>query len=278
MLRSGLRLGRRIGPFEGRLSDELVRKFAETTKDRSSLVRSADVVPPAAAVTLLWDAQEAGRAELVPAEFQLQATGGVHGGHDLVVRRPIHPGEPLQTWVEGRAARSTGSNTVITLRYVTTDSRNELVAEQLWSTVWLGVTCRDVGEPPPGHAFPDGAPRSARRVVEIEADGDMARRYAELSGDWSAHHFDADAARRSGADGPFLHGFCTMALCARAFSEVVVGADHSHVSRIALRFVRPVLLGRSLTVHFYDVGELGYGFEADVEGVQVVAQGRASLR
>ncbi len=106
----------------------------------------------------------------------------------------------------------------------------------------------------------------------------MADRYAELSGDWSAHHFDAEAARRSGADGPFLHGFCTMALCARAFSEVVVGAEPSRVSRIALRFVQPVLLGRSLTVHFYDAGELGYGFEADVQGVQVVAQGRASLR
>ena len=277
MLGSGLRLRSRIGPFEGSLDTALVRKFAEATRDTSSRARATDVVPPAAAVTLLRGAQEASRAELVPAEFQAQATGGVHGGHDLVVRRPIRPDEPLQTWVEGRAARSVGSNTAVTLRYETTDSRHELVAEQLWSTVWLGVTCLDVGQPPSGHAFPDSARDRHVGSWQIDVDADMARRYAELSGDWSAHHFDTEAARRSGASGPFLHGFCSMALCARALSEVVAGADQDRISRIALRFARPVLLGRRLSVHFYDAGPLGFAFEADVDGTQVIAHGRAAV-
>jgi hypothetical protein len=74
-----------------------------------------------------------------------------------IVHRPIRPGEPLQTWVEGGAARTKGSNSVVTLRYVTTDAQNEVVAEQLWRTVWLGVRCLDVGEAPPPHDFPDAA-------------------------------------------------------------------------------------------------------------------------
>ncbi len=156
-LRTGVRLGRRIGPFEGRLDSELVDKFKEASKDPSGRVRSPRAVPPVAVVTQLWDAQEAGRTELIPEDFQSEATGGVHGDHDLVVHRPIRPGEPLQTWVEGGAARTKGSNSVVTLRYVTTDAQNEVVAEQLWRTVWLGVRCLDVGEAPPPHDFPDAA-------------------------------------------------------------------------------------------------------------------------
>ncbi len=277
MLRTGVQLGRRIGPFEGRLDPELLEKFAEATG--APLGRtSTRPAPPVAAVTLLWDAQEAGRAELIPAQFQSQAIGAVHGDHDLVVHRPIRPGELLLTWVEGRAARTKGSNAVITLRYVTTDAANAVVAEQLWSTVWIGVTCADVGEAPPPHDFPDSARASPLGSWDVDVDGDMARRYAELSGDWSPHHFDAEAARRSGAQGPFLHGFCSMALCARGFTETVAAGDQDPVGRIALRFARPVLIGERLSVHFYDAGPLGYAFEADVNGTLVVSAGRAGLR
>jgi acyl dehydratase len=278
VLRSGVRLGRRIGPFEGRLDSELVDKFAEATGDPSGRARSARGVPPVAVVTQLWDAQEAGRAALIPEEFQSQAIGGVHGDHDLVVLRRIRPGEPLQTWVEGRAARTKGSNSVITLRYVTTDARGEVLAEQLWSTVWLGVRCLDIGEAPPPHGFPDAARARHIGSWHVDVDGEMARRYAELSGDWSRHHFDAEAARRSGAERPFLHGLCSMALCARGFSETVAGGDQERVGRIALRFAGPVPLGERLTVHFYDAGRLGYAFEADVDGTRVVSHGRAAWR
>jgi acyl dehydratase len=278
MLRDGVRLGRRIGPFEGRLDSELLEQFAAATRDPSGRVQSCRAVPPIAVVTLLWDAQEAGRAALVPADFQSQAIGGVHGDHDLLVHRPLSPGEVLRTWVEGRSASTKGPNAVITLRYLTTDVRDQVVAEQLWSTVWLGVSCVDAGEAPTHHRFPDAARARPVGSWHVDVDGEMARHYAELSGDWSAHHFDAEAARRSGADGPFLHGFCSMALCARAFAETVAGGDQDRVGRIALRFARPVLLGERLTVHFYDAGPLGYAFEAEVNGTRVVSDGRAELR
>lgn len=274
----GLRLGSRVGPFAGRLEVELLRKFAVATNDPSDRVRAAEVVPPVATVTQLWDAQNAARSALIPLEFQMRATGGVHGEHDLVIHRPIVPGEPLQTFVEGRAARAKGSHSLITLRYMTFDARDALVAEHLWTTVWLGVTCEEAGHPPPNHAIPEGARQRPLGRWCVDVDVQMARLYAEASGDWSPHHFDVEAARRSGADGPFLHGLCTMALCAQGVSQLLSGGNPERLARIAVRFARPLLLGEQLAIAFSDAGPLGYAFEAEASGTPVITQGRVELR
>jgi acyl dehydratase len=109
-------------------------------------------------------------------------------------------------------------------------------------------------------------------------DEGMARRYAEASGDWSAHHFDVEAARRSGFDRPFLHGLCTMALCAQGVVEQVTGGDPDRVRRVAVRFASPVPLGETLRVRLYDIGPGCYGFEAECAGATVITHGRAELR
>ena len=106
----------------------------------------------------------------------------------------------------------------------------------------------------------------------------MARRYAEVSGDWSDHHFDVDAARRSGFDRVFLHGLCTMALCDQGVTEVVADGDPRRIRRVAVRFSTPAFLGERLDVRLYDAGPLGIAFEADAGGARVVTHGRAELR
>jgi len=278
MQRAAVLLGTRVGPFEGCLDLERLHGFAAATRDPSDRVRSGDLVPPVALVTQVWKAQNVSRAALIPEEFQRSARGGVHGEHDLVLHRPIVPGEPLWTWVEGHGARRTGANSVITLRYTTVDALGAPVAEQLWSTVWLGVTCEDTGEAPPGHAIPGEARQQRYGSWQVDVEAAMARDYAEVSGDWSPHHFDVDAARQSGADGPFLHGLCTMALCAQAVSAVVLDGDARGITRIAVRFAKPVLLGERLVVDLYDAGSLGCAFEATAGGATVITQGRAEYR
>ncbi len=274
----GVLLGPRVGPFPGRLDPPVLRDFADATKDPSPRLRRGDVAAPGAMVTQLWDAQEASRSAFVPAAFQAAATGGVHGEHDLVVRRQILPGEPLWTWAEGLGARRAGANSRVVIRYTTFDSAGEIVVEQFWTTVWLGVACDDMGRRPPDHSFPQDALPHPVGTWGVDIDHDMAHRYARVSGDWSPHHFDVTAARGSGAEGPFLHGLCTMALCARGVVALAADGDPERLSRIAVRFARPVLIGERLEVRVYDAGPRGYAFEAGSKGATVITHGRAELR
>jgi len=250
-----------VGPFEARIDADLVRGYGAV-----------------AIATQIWDAQNEGRAALTPREVQTNATGGVHGEHDIVLHRPIDPGEPLRIWVEGHGARPAGRNSLVTLRYTALDATDAVVAEQWWTTVYLGVTCDPAGEPAPDHAFPDDARSRPIGTYTADVDVDMPRRYAQVSGDWSEHHFDVDAARRSGFDRPFLHGLCTMALCAHGVAQVVAGDDPERVRRIAVRFATPTFLGEGLDVRLYDAGRVGYAFEADSAGATVITHGRAELR
>lgn len=274
----GVRLGARLGPFDGCLDADLVRRYAAATRDPSTAAQAGEVVPPVAVVTQIWQAQEEARAALVPEELQRSAAGGVHGEHDVVLHRPIRPGEPLQTWVEGHGARAAGRHSLVTLRYTTLDAGGAVVAEQWWTTVYLGVTCDAAGAPAPEHRVPDAARDRPLGTYDVDVDTDAARRYAEVSGDWSAHHFDVEAARRSGAEGVFLHGLCTMALCAKGVVQVAAGGDPERVRRVAVRFAAPMLLGERLAAVLHDAGTGVVGFEARCAGTTVVSHGLAELR
>lgn len=274
----GVLVGARRGPFESCLGADLVRRYAAATRDPSPLALAGTHVPAVALVTQIWAAQEEGRAAAVPAELQQAAAGGVHGEHDVVLHRPIVPGEPLRIWVEGHGSRPAGRNSLVTLRYTARDADGGLVAEQWWTTVYLGVTCERTGEPAPDHAFPEAARDAPVGTYEVGVDTDMARRYAEVSGDWSLHHFDVEAARRSGFERTFLHGLCTMALCAQGAVHLICDGDPTKVRRVAVRFATPTFLGERLRLHVFDAGGGTYAFEAESAGEVVAAHGRIELR
>jgi acyl dehydratase len=254
-----------------------VRRYAAATRDPSALAQAGIAIPPVALVIQIWDAQEAGRTALVAPAVQ-GTTGGVHGEHEVLLHRPIRPGEGLRTWVERQGSRPAGQNSLVTLHFVTLDAEDVVVAEQWWSTVFFGTTCESTGTAAPAHAFPEDARHHPVGTYEVEVDEWMAQRYAEVSGDWSPHHFEVDAARRSGADRPFLHGLCTMALCAQGVVHLVAADDPDRVRRVAVRFAAPMPIGEVLTVRVHDAGALGFAFEADGAGTTVISHGRAELR
>ncbi len=274
----GVLIGGRVGPFEGCLDEELVRRYAAATRDPSPLTRAGTAIGPVAIVTQIWAAQNEARAALVSPEVQQSATGGVHGEHDIVLHRPIVLGERLSTWVEAHGARPAGRNVLTTLRYLTVDANDRLVAEQWWTTVYLGTTCERVGAAPPDHTFDDTARAQPIGTASVFVDIEMPRRYAEVSGDWSPHHFEAEAAQRSGFAQPFLHGLCTMALCAQAVVALVADGDPARVRRVAVRFATPTMLGKNLTVHVFDAGAHAFAFEAECAGAKVITHGRVEVR
>ena len=216
----GVVVGARVGPFEGCVDRDLVRRYAAATADPSPGVRAGEAVPAVAIATQIWDAQNAARAAAVPAWLQQEASGGVHGEHDIVLHRPIVPGEPLRTWVEAHGARPAGRNALVTLRYVTLDAAGATLAEQWWTTVYLGVTCAATGEPPrrrtPSPRRP-GPARWARATWPSTRAWPAATPRCPATG-----RPTTSRSRRPGAaafDRPFLHGLCTMALCARGVVE-----------------------------------------------------------
>ena len=275
----GVRVGEWAGPFAACLDRDLLRAYAQATHDPSPRVQAGEAAAAGAIVTTIWQAQEGGRAAAVPAAFQRASKGGVHGEHEFLLHRPIVPGEPLRIWVEGYGARPAGRNkSAVTLHYVTRDTGGEVIAEQWWTTVFFGVTCEQQGRPAPEHTFPDAARERPIGTWDIDVDEEMARRYAEVSGDWTAHHFDVEAATQSGFERTFLHGLCTIGLCTQGVAQLVAGGDPERVRRIAVRFATPTFLGEQLHVRVYDAGSLGYAFEADSLGASVITHGRAELR
>ena len=216
-------------------------------------------------------------SELVPDGVFSAARSGVHGQHDLLLHRPITSDETLHTFVDTHSVRPTGDNLRITLHHSILDDGETLVAEQWWTTVLLGTTAAPTGPDLPDYSFV--GEQGARAVTEdvVSIDDAMARRYAEVSGDHSAHHFSVEAARRSGFEAPFLHGLCTMALCARVATSTLANGDPSRIRQVAVRFAAPAFLGQDLTIEIFDRHGGGFALEARCGDRPVIKNGLVAL-
>ena len=277
-----LQAGDRAGPYDLELGAAMAAAFARATLDDTPQYADGTALPPTAIATQTYAAQLAAIVELVPERIFATARGGVHGRHDLVLHRPIRPDEVLHTLAEVHSARLSRDNLRVTLLHRTSDAGGALVAEQWWTTVLLGAgtVADETGPDLPGQ---DNTRWDEDTVVTeevIPVDTAMAHAYAEVSGDYSAHHFDVEAARASGFAGPFLHGLCTMALCARAVVGTVCPDDPSRLRRLAVQFASPAYVGQALSVRVCRLGEDRYGFEATSgdEGAVVIRRGLAELR
>lgn len=274
----GVSLGERHGPFPASLSTAFVGRYAAATRDPFPAAQRGEVVPTVALVTQIWEAQEAGRVALVDPAILHGMTGGVHGEHEVRLQRPVVPGEALRVFVEGQGARGSRGKSFVTLKYSMVAADDSLVAEQWWTTVFLGVECDGVGDGPPTHALPAGAGDHLLGTYTQPVDGAMTHAYAEVTDDWSAHHFDLAAARTAGVDRLFLHGLCTLAIAAQGVARFACGGDTSRLRRVASRFASPTFLDEDVHVHVYDAESPGtYAFAADCAGAPVLTQGLAEL-
>ncbi len=270
-------LGTRYGPFTGAVDPDLVQRYAAATNDVGAAVTAGTAVPATFPVILVFEAQYAAHREVPRAVFA-SGRSGVHGEHDIVIHRPLVPGETLTTWSEPFAVRNTKAGMRLVLHMEQLDTDGELVVEQWWTIFFAGNDAlADVGPEPPDHTFPEDA--RARPVASIvgHVDADQPTRYAEVTNDWSAHHFDLDAARDSGFDHLFAHGLCTMAMCTQAVVATVADGDPSRVRRIAVRFASPTRLDEDLTVDIFSIDATTYAFEATCAGATVIKHGRIEL-
>jgi acyl dehydratase len=267
----------RHGPFPGALAPETITAYAAATADHTASVLNGSAVPAVFPVILIFEPQEAARADLPEAVWQ-RIRGGVHGEHDIVIHRPLVPGERLETssWIS--AARTSRAGTQIVMQFEQVDADGAVAVEQWWTMVLLGLhDVADLGTMPAEHRFPDEARAHAFGSVSQHIDKDVARRYAEVSGDWAAHHFDIDVARAAGFDFVFAHGLCTMAVATHLLLGLL-GADPSRVRRVAARFASPTPLDSELTVNAFGIDQNSFAFEASANGATTITHGRLELR
>ena len=274
-------LAQRHGPFPGTLDPIAIAAYAAATNDTTPAVVAGTSVPATFPVILIFDAQWAANAA-VPKSVYQSGRNGVHGEHEVLLHRALVPGEALETFSEPFAVRNTRAGARVVLHMEQFGADGALAAEHWWTIFFPGCDeLADVGPEPPDHTFPDAARAHLIGTVTQHVDLDTPTRYAEVSGDWSPHHFELDSARGAGVDFLFAHGLCTMAMCAQAAVGLVAGGDPSRVRRVAVRFASPTRLDEDLTVDVYDAsageGAGVFAFEATCAGAAVVKHGRLEL-
>jgi acyl dehydratase len=266
------------GPFPGELDPQRIAAYAVATSDETAAVRTGTSVPAMFPAVLTFPAQQAANGDVPLAAWQ-EAQGGVHGEHDIVLHRPLIPGEALDTWSRLAAVRTARAGTQVALHIEQFDADGQLVVEQYWTTILLGLhRMADLGSMPADHRFPDAARNHPIGSATQHVDEQVAQRYAEVSGDWSAHHFDIEAARTTGFDFLFSHGLCTMAMCTHQVLAIVGVDDPGAVARVAVRFASPTRLGGDLRVDAYGIAPRSFAFEATCDGANVITHGRVELR
>ena len=268
----------RHGPYPGRLDPDGISAYAAAAGDVTASVVAGTAIPAIYPVILVFNAVESARAD-VPADAWQRVRGGVHGEHDIVLHRPLEPGQSLTTWSQISGMRTSGAGTRVAVHLEQTDSGGRLAVEQWWTMVLLGLDgLPELGSMPAEHRFPDAARANPLGSTTHHIGGQTAHRYAEVSGDWSEHHFDIEVARAAGFDFIFAHGLATMAICTHRMLDLLGVDDPGRVSRVAVRFASPTPLGCDLTVHAYGIDQRSFAFEAAADGATTITHGRLELR
>lgn len=270
-------LARRHGPFPGELDAATIARYAEATNDANPPVVAGTAVPATFPVILIFDAQWAANGAVPKAVYET-GRNGVHGEHEVLMHRTLVPGASLETWSEPFAVRNTRAGARVVLHMEQFGADGALAVEHWWTIFFPGCDLlADVGPEPPDHTFPEAARDHLVGSVTQHVDADVATRYAEVSNDWSAHHFDLASARNAGVDYLFAHGLCVMGMCTQAAVGLVAGGDPSRVRRVAVRFASPTRLDADLMVDVYDAGAGVYAFEANCADAAVIKHGRLEL-
>ena len=177
------------------------------------------------------------------------------------------------------AVRTSRAGTQIVVQFEQIGADGAIAVEQWWTMVLLGLYgVAGLGTMPADHRFPEDARARPLGSVGQHVDKDVAHRYAEVSGDWAAHHFDIEAARAAGFEFVFTHGLCTMAICTHLLLGLLGVDDPAIVRRVAVRFASPTPLDSELTVNAFGVTEDSFAFEAAVNGMATITHGRLELR
>ena len=175
----------------------------------------------------------------------------VHATHDLMIHRPVRPGDRLSTHatVVGVEQRKPGAYQVTRLE--TVDAASAPVC-----TTWQGGLYRDVAVAGPDRPAvdvpaplePPGRNTQVHTEVSVPISALAAHVYTECARIWNPVHTDTAVAARAGLPGLILHGTATLALAVSQILRLEAGNEPRRVRRVAGRFSAMVLMPSEVTV------------------------------
>ncbi len=249
--------------------------YAAATNETDAALLAGDVAPPVFAIVPVWETIRDATKDVVPDEARPTV---VHGEQDLFLHAPLRPGMELTAHAAVVGVHPKQSGTTVIVKTETRDAAGTLVNEQYVTEFYRGVVAdAGGGEPAPDHRFPESlAGTEPLATVDQQIDADQTFRYAEASGDHFEIHLDEAAAQRVGLPGIIVHGLCVMAFTGRAVLEAAGGGE---LSRLAVRFARPVRPGETISTRIWRARPGAYAFEtANPAGDLVLRDGLAEVR
>ena len=224
-------LAPRHGPFAGTLDPAAIDQYAAATNDTNAPVATGTAVPATFPVILIFDAQWAANAA-VPKSVYASGRNGVHGEHEVLLHRPLVPGETLDTFSEPFAVRNTQRRCTRRAAHGAVRRRR---ARSRSSTGGRSSSPAATSSPTWGRNHPTTRSptrpvrtRSARSTQHVDVDIAPVTPRCRTTGRRTTSSSTVRA--RPGVDYLFAHGLCTMAMCTQAAVGMVADGDPSHVS------------------------------------------------
>lgn len=204
---------------------------------------------------------------LTPAE----AMRGVHAGQDTRFLKPIPRDRALRTEATIVGARGVRSGAMMTVRYATYDA-DVLVAETLSRSVYRGVETEgaDIDAVSPVHE----SAIDLTHATPLSLPRGFAHLYSECAAIWNPIHTERRVALMAGLPDIIVHGTALWALAGLALMRHARG---QRLSRLACRFVHPLVAGEDATLHFGAEGKRASFEIRNDTGVACVSDGIAEF-
>jgi acyl dehydratase len=272
-------IGEWTDPVAFEVTRERIKQYAAATNDPLQAHAAGDYAPPVFAVVPAFGVAGQATIGVIPGELLMMV---VHGEQDFHFHAPILPDTVVETRAAAIGLHPRSSGVTVVTKAETRSAAGELLVEQYMTTFVRGATSSSgaVGESAPGHSFDDSlrALEPAARVSQT-FDADQTYRYAEASGDPMPIHLDDELAKSVGLPGIIIHGLCTMAFTSVAVVSETCASDPSRLSRLAVRFAKPVQPGQTITTSLWPVSRGTFAYETTSDGGAVVIKdGLAEIR
>ncbi|MFJ3437262.1 MaoC/PaaZ C-terminal domain-containing protein [Streptomyces cyaneofuscatus] len=167
--------------------------------------------------------------------FPLPVVGLVHTWIEIVARRPVQSGEPLELTLYAEELTSHRRGTEVTM---VTEAR--VAGTLVWESR-SGYLSRHATNATGSTREADGSP-TLPAVAEWRLPGDLGRRYGAVSGDRNPIHLHPLTARLFGFPRAIAHGMWTVARCLAEADE-----QPGEIRSVRADFRAPVLLPATVT-------------------------------